>query len=203
MPSSIAHSLGLTLTKIFGCCYSMDTKQFPLISQVKDVQIELVAHLAKRMKLTILVADIPTIYGMLFSRSFCREMEGKIKMDQARAIILVGNKKIKLEPEEKTMFMVLKFDDPKAQILYQEMEFGNYMMFFDFNCFEEQLEPSSDPKIWTLEFDDSCTTTRSKIGIVLVSLDGDVTQLAYKLQFKNTNNIAQYETLLLGISIAK
>lgn len=46
---------------------------------------------------------------------------------------LIGSKNIKLEPEEKEKFMVLKSDDPKAQILYQELEFGNYMLYIETN----------------------------------------------------------------------
>ena len=44
-------------------------------------------------------------------------------------MISIGNKKIKLEPEEKAKFILLKLDDLKAQILYQELEFGDYMLF--------------------------------------------------------------------------
>ena len=111
----------------------MDVRQVPLIGQVKDAQVALASHPAKIMKLTILVANIPTSYGMILSRSFCRDMGGEIKLDWSHAIIPIGDKNIKLEPKEKVEFIVLKFDDPKAQILYQEMEYGSYMMFTDFN----------------------------------------------------------------------
>lgn len=65
-------------------------------------------------------------------------MGGEIKIYWSHAIILLGNKKINLEPEEKGKFIVLKSDDPKAQILYQVIEFKNYMMLFDFNHSEEK-----------------------------------------------------------------
>lgn len=157
---------------------------------MKYAQVALVNNPTKRMKLTILVVDIPTRYDMLFSRIFYRDMGGEIKIDWSHAIIPMGNNKIKLEPKEKEKFMILNFDDPKAQILYQDMEFRNYMMFTNFSQSEGQLEPPSDLEIWTLEFNGSCATARSRAGMVLISLDGHVTQLAYKLQFKNTNNIA-------------
>ena len=41
-------------------------------------------------------------------------------------MIPIGNKKVKLEPEEKEKFTVLKSDDPKAKILYHDLELGNY-----------------------------------------------------------------------------
>lgn len=97
----------------------------------------------------------------------------------------------------------MKSDDPKGQILYQEMEYGNYMMFDNFNALEEELEPPYNQRIWTLDFDGSCATVGSGVCGVLISPEGDLTQLAYKLQFNNTNNNIEYEALLLGITIAK
>ena len=52
-------------------------------------------HLVERLELTILMAYMPAIYGMLLS----------------------GNKKIKLEVEEKIKFTILNYNDPKSQIL--------------------------------------------------------------------------------------
>ncbi|XP_059066677.1 uncharacterized protein LOC131857908 [Cryptomeria japonica] len=59
----------------------MDGKKVPLIGQVKDAQAVLAACLDKRVKLAILVVDIPTSYGRLLSRTFCRDLGGEIKMD--------------------------------------------------------------------------------------------------------------------------
>lgn len=39
MPSTVAKALGLTLTKTFGKCFSMDSKQIPLLGQTKDAQV--------------------------------------------------------------------------------------------------------------------------------------------------------------------
>ena len=48
-------------------------------------------------------------------------------------MIPIGRKVVKLEIEEEAKFIVLKLEDPKAQILYQELEFGNYMLFIEGN----------------------------------------------------------------------
>ena len=92
----------------------MDGKQVPLVGQVKDVQAILYVFLDKRLNLTILVADIPTSYGMLLSRTFCKDMGGEIKMDWSKAYILVGKKKIKLELELKNKYTVVPLNNPKA-----------------------------------------------------------------------------------------
>jgi hypothetical protein len=98
MSSSIAKALGILLTKTFSHCYSMDAKQVPLFGQIKDAQVSLAAYPFKRLKLTILELDILPSYGMLLSRSLCKEMVGEIKLDWSYATILVGNKREKLEP---------------------------------------------------------------------------------------------------------
>ena len=73
----------------------MDGKQVPLVGQVKDVQAILYDCLEKRLKLTILVADIPANYEMFLSRNFHKDMGGEIKMDWSEGYILVGKEKDK------------------------------------------------------------------------------------------------------------
>jgi ribonuclease HI len=40
-------------------------------------------------------------------------------------------------------------------------------------------------------------------GIVIISPSKETTHLSFKLDFKVTNNIAEYEALLLGLNSAK
>ena len=70
------------------------------------------SRLEKKLLLTILVADILVSYGLLLSRSFCQDLGGEIKLYWSQVVIPIGNKKVKLEPEEKEKFTVMKSDDP-------------------------------------------------------------------------------------------
>ena len=76
MPTVLAKAFDLPLTNTFGKCYSMDSKQVPLIGQIKDAQVSLVTYPQKRIKLTILIEDIPTSYGMLLSQTFYQNLGG-------------------------------------------------------------------------------------------------------------------------------
>ena len=69
---------------------------------MKDVQVVLYACLDKRLKLTILVADILASYGALLSRTFCKDMGREIKMDWSEAYIPMGKKRIKIELDQRT-----------------------------------------------------------------------------------------------------
>lgn len=57
--------------------------------------------------------------------------------------------------------------------------------------------------IWTLEFDGSFSSTESGVGIVLVSTNGKKIPFYFKLKINNTNNIVEYESLLLGMNVTQ
>ena len=56
---------------------------------------------------------------------------------------------------------------------------------------------------WKLYVDGSSTETSFGAGIILVSPDGVKLSCAVCFKFKETNNQAEYEALLLGLRLAK
>ncbi|XP_059066420.1 uncharacterized protein LOC131857730 [Cryptomeria japonica] len=54
-----------------------------------------------------------------------------------------------------------------------------------------------------MEFDGSCAVLGSSAGVVLIPPSGNPIPFSFKLEFKNTNNTAEYEALLLGLAEAK
>ncbi|XP_059067105.1 uncharacterized protein LOC131858121 [Cryptomeria japonica] len=58
-------------------------------------------------------------------------------------------------------------------------------------------------ELWSMEFDASRSSSGSRAGVVLIPLEGKVIRYAFKLEFQNTNNMAEYEALLLGLVEAK
>ncbi|KAK9912139.1 hypothetical protein M0R45_036012 [Rubus argutus] len=52
--------------------------------------------------------------------------------------------------------------------------------------------------LWTLHFDGSSTTT-GEVGIILTSPTEESTTLSFKLNFPYTNNMAEYEALIIGL----
>ena len=57
-------------------------------------------------------------------------------------------------------------------------------------------------KKWTMRFDGSTTTTSNGVGIVLSCENGDTIPLSFKLGFSCSNNAAEYEAYLTGLTIA-
>ncbi|XP_021816121.1 uncharacterized protein LOC110758551 [Prunus avium] len=56
---------------------------------------------------------------------------------------------------------------------------------------------------WTMYFDGSCIEARSGAGVVIESPQGQRWQFAFQLNFKCTNNQAEYEALIIGLEILK
>ena len=57
-------------------------------------------------------------------------------------------------------------------------------------------------KKWTMRFDGSATTTSNGVGVVLSCENGDTIPLSFKLGFSCSNNAAEYEAYLTGLTIA-
>jgi len=58
-------------------------------------------------------------------------------------------------------------------------------------------------KVWYMYFDGVSSKHGKGVGIVLKSPLGRVFKFAYRLEFEATNNIAEYEALLLDLKMAK
>ena len=56
-------------------------------------------------------------------------------------------------------------------------------------------------KKWTIRFDRLATTTSNGVGVVLSCEDGDTIPLSFKLGFSCSNNAAEYEVYLTGLTI--
>ena len=52
-------------------------------------------------------------------------------------------------------------------------------------------------------FDGASTQSSAGVGLVLISPSKEKIHLSYKLDFKTTNNIEEYEALLLGVKASK
>ena len=52
-------------------------------------------------------------------------------------------------------------------------------------------------------FDGASAQSSAGVGVVLISPSKENIHLSYKLDFKTTNNVAEYEALLLGLKASK
>jgi ribonuclease HI len=57
--------------------------------------------------------------------------------------------------------------------------------------------------VWTMFFDGASTKDSTGAGVVLISLSKEAMHLPFKVDFKTTNNIEEYEAFLLGLNSTK
>ncbi|PKI72162.1 hypothetical protein CRG98_007431 [Punica granatum] len=65
-----------------------------------------------------------------------------------------------------------------------------------------QVDSEENKFAWKMYFDGVVNSTGSGIGAVLISLDGRYYPIAAKVDFPCTNNVAEYETCILGLKAA-
>ena len=59
-----------------------------------------------------------------------------------------------------------------------------------------------EKEIWTLQSDGAYSREGNWAGVLLISLRGCSVPLPFKLEFEATNNVAEYEAMLLGLQVA-
>ncbi|GKV27692.1 hypothetical protein SLEP1_g36830 [Rubroshorea leprosula] len=90
------------------------------------------------------------------------------------------------------------------QIAFQQRSTIRAQALADFvvECTSNQVEPNSEAETWTLYVDGSSNNKGSGAGAVLTGPDGFRSEHALKFNFQATNNVAEYEALLLGLRLA-
>lgn len=124
-------------------------------------------------------------------------------MDWSQDTIPIEKQRVILQLEPKSKFIVFSFDDPRALILYHDCQFRNYMILSDSEVEENSFQIEGKEILWLMEFDGSCVVSGFGVGVVLIPSFGNHIPFSFKLEFKNTNNTAQYEALFLGLAKAK
>ena len=106
----------------------------------------------------------------------------------SHALIPIGDKRVKLNPKPKPKYIVLKLDDPRAEILYVDTRHGTYMMTSIEKDVIEPLIPNITNELWSMEFYGSFSSSSSGARIVLMLPRGEKFPKDYKLIFETINN---------------
>ena len=90
---------------------------------------------------------------------------------------------------------------PQPNVNYVEVDLGLYSIFVDEdNTTLEQIDLQDG--MWHMQFDGSCSNEGNRASIILYSLVGKIHIFSYRLEFACTNNVTEFEPLLLGIENA-
>jgi hypothetical protein len=79
----------LEVKKTYHELYSFDSRKVKCIGVIKDLVVSLFQFPMKSLVMDIVVANVPTKFGMLLSRSWIKRLGGTLQMDLSYATIPV------------------------------------------------------------------------------------------------------------------
>ena len=81
-----------------------------------------------------------------------------------------------------------------------ENMFGNYVILSNFMApIKENIKNEKIDEVWKMYFDTAYSKARKGAGIVIISPSNKIYNFAFRLEFEASNNVAEYEALLLGL----
>jgi hypothetical protein len=163
----------------------------------------------KSVVMDIVVADVPPKFGMLLSRSWIKRLGGTLHMDP-----VFGVEHRRLYREAQLAYIISDEANPTNHPIFSlENDLGSSVLQL-IHAPEPPLKlrkkPTISPKIhpsntpvWKMFFDGASSREGAGAGVVFVSPDQEIISLSYKLEFEATNNVAEYEALVLGLRVAR
>ncbi|GKV01449.1 hypothetical protein SLEP1_g14000 [Rubroshorea leprosula] len=126
---------------------------------------------------------------------------------QSHPIIVMTNqplKQILQRPECSGRLIKWAVELGEFQIAFQQRSAIRAQVLADFvvECTSNQVELNSEAETWTLYVDGSSNSKGAGAGAVLTRPDNFRSEHALKFNFEATNNVAEYEALLMGLCLA-
>jgi ribonuclease HI/uncharacterized small protein (DUF1192 family) len=215
MPKAVMEELGLEVTRAYHDLYSFDSRRVQCLGVIKDLVVSLFQLPMKSMVMDIVVADVPPKFGMLLSRSWIKRLGGTLQMDLTYATIPVfGGEHRRLYREAQLAYIVSDEANPSNHPIYAlDTDLGSSLLQFTDEPetplqIRKQLGldqgiPPSTTSVWKMFFDGASSSIGAGAGVVFKSPSQETISLSYKLEFEVTNNVAEYEALVLGLRAAK
>jgi ribonuclease HI len=215
MPKIVMEELGLEVTKAYHDLYSFDSRRVQCLGVIKDLVVSLFQLPMKSVVMDIVVADVPPKFGMLLSRSWIKRLGGTLQMDLTYATIpFFGGEHRRLYREAQLAYIVSDEANPTNHPIFAlDTDLGSSLLQIT-ETPEAPLQirkkpilnqeiPPPTTSVWKMFFDGASSSIGAGAGVVFISPCQEIISLSYKLEFEITNNVAEYEALVLGMRAAK
>jgi ribonuclease HI len=215
MPKTVMYELWLDITKTYHDLYSFDSRKLKCLGFIKDLVVTLFQLPMKSIVMDIMVVDVLPKLGMLLLRSWIKRLGGNLQMDLSYATILVfGGENTRLYKEAQLDYIISDEANPTNHPVFSlDTDLGSSILQINDApknpleirkqsvtfCEESPLTTS----VWKMFFDGSSSKEGDGAGVVFVSPAHETISLSYKLEFETTNNVEEYEALVLGLRAAK
>jgi hypothetical protein len=205
MTKKVMEQLNLRISRPYHNICALDSQTIEVFGLIKGLQVFLKAFPDITIEMDIVVIDVPDLWGMLINRKSAADLGGSIQMDLSYATLPTpSGGTFRLDRETYRKVRVEKPEAPIDELVYEEESLGNYAILSNSIVpFEDKVKENELDKIWYMHFDGAFSRLGKGAGIVLQSPSGKISMFSYRLEFEATNNVAEYEALLLGLEICK
>jgi ribonuclease HI len=215
MPKTIMDDLGLEVTKTYHELYSFDSRKVKCLGVIKDLVVFLFQLSMKSVVMDIVVADAPPKFGMLLSRYWIKILGGTLQMDLSYATIpMFGGEHRRMYREAQLAYIISDEANPTNHPIFSlDTDLGyNMLQLTDDPVPPSEIRkeritsgeyPPPNTSVWKIFFDGASSRESDGVGVVFISPTQEIISLSFKLEFETTNNVVEYEALVLGLRAAK
>jgi ribonuclease HI len=205
MTKKVMEQLNLRISRPYHNICALDSQTIEVFGLIKGLQVYLKAFPDISIEMDIVVIDVPDLWGMLINRKSAADLGGSIQMDLSYATLPTpSGGTFRLDRETYRKVHVEKPEAPMDELVYEEESLGNYAILSNSIVpLEDKVNDNELDKVWYMHFDGAFSRLGKGAGIVLQSPSGKISKFSYRLEFEATNNVAEYEALLLGLELCK
>ena len=120
------------MTRPYKDIFSFDSSKVKCLVFIKYLVISLDQILAKNLVMDMVVADIPSNFGMMLSRIWVAKLKGALQMDMSYATIHVFRIQRSLFKEKNLAYMMTNVESPHNHPIYSlDTEMGSAIFFIE------------------------------------------------------------------------
>jgi ribonuclease HI len=193
MTEEIMHQLGLNLSQ-------PNAKGGFAKGDIKYLEVSFDSCPSAPFYIDVMVGDALNNWGIILHKDLIKHLAGSLLDQESKAIIPHPEGGFfTLHREPLVGSSVETLDELSDQLLCIDNDIDNWFVQGGNSDIDTIEEPEG---MWTLEFDGSHSSSGSGVGIVLTAPSGEAFYYSYRLEYHCTNNIAEYEALILGFNLA-
>jgi ribonuclease HI len=201
MPLRVMRRLGLECTGPCKDLLALDSRTVETIGYIKDLPIAYDQAPEVSMLINVIVADIPEAYGMLLGREWStRVKNGRYFMEGTHFTFPHKGVEVVIKREPKYREQVIPASYNTKHVSFQDTGMGTYAVLSEEDVHAPPSE--SEEMVWSMDFDGAKSKSGSGAGVLLCDSKGNAIPFSFRLEFPNTNNMAEYEALVQGLQKA-
>jgi hypothetical protein len=193
MTEKVMHQLGLSVSQ-------PNTRGDFAKGIIKDLNVAFESFPSTPFTIDVLVIDALRNWGIIFHKDLVEYLAGNFQNQGSEVVIPHPEGGFFTLQKELIMGSLVETPgEPNDKLFCVNNGIDNWFIQ-EASSGDETVEKSAG--FWTLEFDGSHSSFGSGVGIVLTAPSQETFYYSYRLEYHCTNNIVEYEAMILGLNLA-